>query len=116
MKPELLNRVDSIIVFNSLDKEKLYKIANILLENTKKVLKEEKGIDLTIDKEVVKHIVDITTEEGYGARPVRRMIEKTIVDPISKFILNDNLSDVEIRVEIKNDAIVFYDKNRRLYL
>jgi ATP-dependent Clp protease ATP-binding subunit ClpC len=89
-KPELLNRIDKIIVFDPLEKADLEKIAKIQLDIlTKKMA--GKGLTFHYDKSVIKELCEISYNKQYGARPLKRAIESEIEDKISAAILaSDN--------------------------
>ena len=88
-KPEFLNRIDEIVVFNRLSKDDLRKIVDIMISQLQEVVKD-KGISIKITDEVKDFIVEKGYDEKYGARPLRRVIQKYIEDEISDvFIMND---------------------------
>ena len=88
-KPEFLNRIDEIVVFNRLSKDNLRKIVDIMISQLQEVVKD-KGISIKITDEVKDFIVEKGYDEKYGARPLRRVIQKYIEDEISDiFIMND---------------------------
>ena len=88
-KPEFLNRIDEIVVFNKLSKDNLRKIVDIMISQLQEVVKD-KGISIKITDEVKDFIVEKGYDEKYGARPLRRVIQKYIEDEISDiFIMND---------------------------
>ena len=91
-KPELINRIDSIVIFDSLTKENIYEIANILLEKLTKRLAEQ-NIILKITGRAKMLICDKGYDEQYGARPLRRVIEKEINDVIAEKIINGQLTE-----------------------
>ena len=95
-RPEFLNRVDEIIVFNSLNKEQLLQIVDLMLNDTKKVLLE-KDISLQVSKEAKEYILEKGTNLKFGARPLRRAIQRYVEDEISEKIL---------RGEIKNGQTI----------
>ncbi len=85
-KPELLNRIDAIIFFHRLSQENVEAIAAIQLNDLTKRLAEQ-GIELTIEKPVVKEIAQIGYDPEFGARPLKRAIQHHIMVPISQFKL-----------------------------
>ncbi|MBU0759447.1 MAG: ATP-dependent Clp protease ATP-binding subunit [Candidatus Omnitrophica bacterium] len=106
-KPEFLNRIDDIIVFHGLTKEHLYKIVDIELAEVKNRLKEQ---DIVI--EVDKKVKDILIEKGFdpmfGARPLKRTIQKLLEDPLAEEIIAKNFEKSQpIKVTEKNGKIVF---------
>jgi len=86
-RPEFLNRVDDIIVFNTLSREHLTKIVTIQIDNVSKLLKDRK-----VKLEVTEAARDLIISEGYdpqfGARPMRRAIQRLIQDPLALKLIN----------------------------
>jgi len=85
--PEFLNRLDDIIVFHSLTKEQVGQIAELLLGRLRKRLREEHGINLVLADSARELLIEKGYDSKYGARPMRRTIERLIEDPISERIL-----------------------------
>ena len=92
MKPEFINRIDEIVVFTPLEKADVEKIADIMLKNLEKRL-EDHGITLEISDEAKAHLVDKGYDKEYGARPMRRTIQRQVEDKLSEEILKGNISD-----------------------
>ena len=92
MKPEFLNRIDEIVVFTPLEKPDVEKIADIMLKNLENRLKDH-GITLEISDEAKAHLVDKGYDKEYGARPMRRTIQRQVEDKLSEEILKGNISD-----------------------
>ena len=88
LRPEFINRVDEIITFRSLDVNDFEKIAHIMLTQLSEVL-EEKGIKLEYDDEVAKAVAVGSFSEKYGARNMRRYIQKNIEDRLAEKIISD---------------------------
>jgi ATP-dependent Clp protease ATP-binding subunit ClpC len=84
--PEFLNRVDDIVVFHSLTRAHLRLILEIELKDVAERL-AEKDIHLDIRRKVKEHLIDIGYDEKFGARPLRRTIQKEVMDPLSLEIL-----------------------------
>lgn len=85
-RPEFLNRVDDIILFSSLDKEQLKKIVDIRLKGINKLLKHRR-IEVTLTESAKAHLVEIGYDPTYGARPLKRVIQKDIQDTLAQEIL-----------------------------
>ncbi|NLN03486.1 MAG: ATP-dependent Clp protease ATP-binding subunit [Clostridiaceae bacterium] len=85
-RPEFLNRVDDVVVFNKLDKESLHRIARLMLEEVMENC-ESKNIELVIGDDVFDYLVKHGYDDKYGARPLRRLIQKTIEDELSEMYL-----------------------------
>ena len=91
-RPEFLNRIDEIIIFDSLNKEQLIQIVDLMLEDTKKALKN-KSISLEVSKDAKEYILEKGTDYKYGARPLRRAIQRYVEDILSEMILRRELLD-----------------------
>lgn len=89
-KPEFINRVDEIIVFHKLTENEISQIADIMLNDVVKRLKEQ-NIKLSIDITAKDFIIKKGTDSNYGARPLRRAIQNILEDKLAEEILNGNL-------------------------
>ena len=106
-RPEFLNRVDEIVIFDSLTKEQLLQIVDLLLENTKSAL-SNKNIAFSISEEAKHYLLDKGTDLKYGARPLRRAIQRFVEDELAEMILRSELLDGDkIYVDVANDELVF---------
>ena len=105
LRPEFLGRVDEIVVFNTLTKDNLVKIAEILINEFRAPLKD-KGIDLVVDEAVYDIIAEMSEDGGRGARDIRRSIRKSVEDQVAN-ILIDNADALikEISVKVDNGEI-----------
>ena len=102
-KPEFLNRLDEIIVFNSLKEVDIHKIIYIELAKLRDRIKEM-GYDIKIQKSAVEFVAKNGYDEKYGARPLNRAIQKYIEDPIADEILNGNFKEGEtINITLDKD-------------
>ena len=111
-RPEFLNRVDEIIVFNSLNKDELLQIVDLMLADTVKALKH-KDISFEISNEAKQFILEKGTNIKFGARPLRRAIQRYIEDEISEMILRSQIVDGQtIKVDLKDDVLSFDVKNQ----
>ncbi len=105
LRPEFINRIDEIITFRSLDKGDFVKIATIMMGQLKYHLLD-KGIKLIYDDTLLSHIAEKSYSEKYGARNMRRYIEKHIEDTLASLIIeNSNREIIGISLEVKNDDI-----------
>jgi ATP-dependent Clp protease ATP-binding subunit ClpC len=93
--PEFLNRIDDIILFNSLDEETIKKIIDVEINKLKKRL-EEKGYKINFDKSVVEKIFELNNQEEYGARPIKRIIQNLCEDFLSEEILKGTFSEKNV--------------------
>ena len=106
-RPEFLNRVDEIVVFDSLTKEQLLQIVDLLLKSTAKAL-ENKDIKLEVSNEAKNFVLEKGTDLKYGARPLRRAIQRYIEDEISDLILRQEVeSGQTIFVNFDGEKLVF---------
>jgi ATP-dependent Clp protease ATP-binding subunit ClpC len=102
--PEFLNRVDDMIVFHPLDREQIGRIVQIMLKDTRKRLAEEE-LTLTLTDAGTDFLVKHGYDEAYGARPLRRAIQRFIEDPLSeKILLGDFSRADEIEVDVSADG------------
>ena len=91
-RPEFLNRIDEIVAFDPLNKEQLLQIVDLMLNETSKVL-EEKDISLSVSDEAKDYLLTKGTDLKYGARPLRRAIQRYVEDEISDLILEGKLKN-----------------------
>ncbi|NIQ39562.1 MAG: ATP-dependent chaperone ClpB [Proteobacteria bacterium] len=106
-RPEFLNRVDDIVVFRTLTEEHLEAIVDIQVDRLRKRL-EDRHLSLEISKEVRKHLARVGYDPVYGARPLKRAIQRELENPIAKEILKGTVRDrSRVRAEMKNEKIVF---------
>lgn len=106
-EPEFLNRIDVITVFNPLSQEQLAYIAKNLITNLSNRL-NKKGLNIKLTEEAVKYLIDKGMSVEYGARPLRRIIEQEIEDPIAEALINGYI--------IEGDTIIIYLNSNSLCL
>ena len=104
-RPEFINRIDEIIVFHPLTEENLSAIVNLLLKDVEKKL-EHFNVSLEISDSAKKLLIKDGTDIEYGARPLKRVIQKEIEDPVANLILEDGLEG-KLVLQINTD-----DKNK----
>ena len=109
-RPEFLNRVDDVIIFQSLDEEELSRIVDIQLERLKKRLAQQQ---LTLDVDVAAK--KLLAKEGYdpqfGARPLKRAVQERILNPLSMKLLEGEFKPGDrIKVTAKDGELVFQRK------
>ena len=110
MKPELINRIDEIIFFHRLGKEDLEKIADIMFSALGKRL-EEHNVSVSVDKAATDLIVSEGYNEEYGARPLRRTIQRLVEDRLSEMILAGTITDGDsVNVTVKDGELSFEKK------
>ena len=111
-RPEFLNRVDEIVVFNSLSKNELLKIVELMLMDTKKAL-SEKNISMDVSEKAKEILISKGTDLKYGARPLRRAIQHNIEDELSEMILRKELEDGEkVLIDINDEGNFTFSKNK----
>lgn len=112
--PEFLNRLDDIIMFNSLDKDAIKEITKILLDETRERLKNL-GIEINYNKRVVDLLSEGGFSKEYGARPLERHITNKIDNQLAEEILEGKLSkDMKINLTVKEGKINFANKKEKI--
>ena len=108
-RPEFLNRIDEIVVFDSLTTDELLKIIDLMLEDTKKAL-NDKDIKLEISDSAKHYILDKGTNIKFGARPLRRAIQRYVEDEIAEKILRGEIFDGQtIKIDINDNNELSFD-------
>lgn len=106
-RPEFLNRIDEIIIFDSLNKEQLLQIVDLMLKDTKKAL-QNKNISLEVSTQAKEYILEKGTDYKYGARPLRRAIQRYIEDVLSEMILRGELLEGKhVNVDFIDNDLTF---------
>ena len=106
-RPEFLNRVDEIVVFNSLNENELIQIVDLMLNDTIKAL-GDKNISMHISEEAKKYLLKQGTDLKFGARPLRRAIQRYIEDELSDMILKQELKNGQIiEINVTEDKLKF---------
>lgn len=107
--PEFLNRIDDLIVFHQLGKEEIVKIVEVVASDLMGRLKAQ-NIEVEITNDVKVFIAEKGYDENYGARPLRRAIQKYLEDPLSEEILNANINEgakIKTKMNKEKDEIIF---------
>ena len=105
-KPEFLNRIDEIVIFESLTKTYIEKIVEIQLARTQKLLAEHK-LTLFVDSKAKKYLVEKGYDEEYGARPLKRLIQREIENVLSNKLISDEIVEGDlVDITAKNDALL----------
>ncbi|MEG1612795.1 MAG: ATP-dependent Clp protease ATP-binding subunit [Clostridia bacterium] len=112
MKPEFINRIDEIIVFCPLEKDDIDKIATIMIKNLENRL-AERDIKIEVSKEAKAYLVDKGYDKEYGARPLRRTIQRQVEDRLSEEILKNtvNLGDT-VDISLENNELTFKNRSK----
>ncbi|MGE5140162.1 MAG: hypothetical protein ACM3JD_11920 [Rudaea sp.] len=106
-RPEFLNRVDDIIVFHALDLDDLKRIVQIQLEQVSKRL-AERNITIELSDPAKELLVREGYDPTYGARPLKRTIQRRVLDPLALEVLNGRIRDGDhVVVEVENGQLVF---------
>jgi len=106
-RPEFLNRVDEIIIFHRLDEEQLKKIVDIQLQGLRARL-AERHIELTLTDAVREHLVRVGYDPAFGARPLKRAIQKEIETPLARKLVAGEIRDGQsVHVGLRNQQLTF---------
>jgi len=108
--PEFLNRIDEFVVFHPLDKIHLFEIIDILLKELNQRL-AERDVQMEIGEDVKQWLIDEGYQPQYGARPMRRTIQKLLGDPLSEELIKGRFKDVQkIKVVLRDNAPFFIEE------
>lgn len=106
-RPEFLNRVDEIVIFNQLSENELMQIVELMLNDTRKAL-SDKNITMNITDDAKKFLLRKGTDIKYGARPLRRAIQRYLEDELSDMILKSELQNgMTVNVDYSEDKLQF---------
>ena len=106
-RPEFLNRIDEIIVFHALGREHLREIVDIQLKNVRNRLADRK-IDLEVSTAAKDVLADAGFDPVYGARPLRRTIQRMLLDPLAQHVLSGDFPQgTKVRVDAENGELIF---------
>ena len=106
-RPEFLNRVDEIILFHRLKREHMGRIVDIQLDRLAKLL-EDRKIALTLEPKAREWLADKGYDPAYGARPLKRVIQKSVQDPLAELILSGKIRDGEkVKISAGRDGLTF---------
>jgi len=112
IRPEFLNRVDEIIMFQPLTKEEIMDVVKLQLGIVEKML-EKNNIRLSATDKAIEYIGNIGFDPQYGARPIKRVLQKQVLNELSKMILQGKVDkDSEIVVDVKDGRLVFENKEQ----
>ncbi len=106
-RPEFLNRIDEVVIFDQLTREELFDICSLMLSDLAEIL-NEKGITLTFTDGIKNHIIDAGYDEKFGARPMRRVIHKELETRLAEMIITDEIKEGDtVNIDFCNDNVVF---------
>ncbi|HPF64927.1 ATP-dependent chaperone ClpB [Lentimicrobium sp.] len=109
IRPEFLNRIDELIMFRPLSAAEISGVVRLMLTNLVKVLKKN-DINLTFTDKAVQHIAIMGFDPQYGARPVKRVIQREVMNALSKKILSGEVSkDANITLDYDNNKLEFHN-------
>ena len=109
--PEFINRVDEIVVFHQLEKEQLVKITGMLITELNRQLLDNHDFIIEVSDEVVEWLIANNFQHSYGARPMRRAVQKNIEDPLSEEILKGRFKDVKkLKIILQNGIPAFVEE------
>jgi len=111
-RPEFLNRVDETIIFKALTKEQLVKIVDIQIRNLRKRL-EEKNMNIELSDKAKEFIANVSYDPVYGARPLKRTIQKYIQDPLANKLLKGEFNEGDnISIDLGSDKKLNFNKKK----
>ena len=106
-RPEFLNRVDEIVIFEQLNPEQLIQIVDLMLEDTRKAL-ADKDITMVVSEPAKKFLLEKGTDIKYGARPLRRAIQRYLEDELSEKILRKELLNSQtVTIDLEANQLTF---------
>jgi ATP-dependent Clp protease ATP-binding subunit ClpB len=107
LKPEFLNRVDELVVFHSLSMDNIKKIVDLQMTRVKRQL-AERDLSITLTESAKNYLAEVGYDVSLGARPLKRIIHKEILDRLAIFLLEDKFqaNDV-VQVDFKGGKIAF---------
>ncbi|MER5833012.1 ATP-dependent Clp protease ATP-binding subunit [Streptomyces sp. NPDC002130] len=106
-RPEFLNRIDEIVVFRQLTTEQLRRITNLLLDRTRSLV-QNKGITVTFTDRAVEWLAERGYQPEYGARPLRRTIQREVDNELSRLLLDGRVSENgRVTVDVRDGALAF---------
>ena len=105
-RPEFLNRLDEIILFNRLGRNEMKRIVDIQLQYLERLLAERK-ISLEVDEDAKAWLADTGYDPVYGARPLKRVIQRQLQNPLAKMLLAGALKDGEtVQVSVQDGQLI----------
>jgi len=116
LPPEFLNRLDDIILFNRLDRSHMRQIVDLNLENLNKLLLEKK-ISLDVDDQAREWLADEGFDPAYGARPLKRIVQRFLVNVLATNILDSSISEgdlVSVSLAPEGDRLILTSRGKKL--
>lgn len=112
--PEFLNRIDDVVIFNSLEKHHIFQIIDILMKGVMKRL-NNLGFSLELTEDAKTFLSDKGYDQQFGARPLHRAIQKYLEDPLAEEILNMNIKEGDVLtadLDKENQKLIFTFKSK----
>lgn len=107
-RPEFLNRIDDIVIFDRINKENMLQIVRVQLGRLLANLEENKGIHLAIDESVQNMLIEQGYNPAFGARPLKRLIQTQILDPLALELINGKVRENHhVTAMVRNNKVVF---------
>lgn len=107
IRPEFLNRIDETIVFTPLDRDEVKHIVKLQFKSIKKMLSKNE-IDIDLSDDAVNYLGNLGFDPQFGARPIKRVLQKKVLNELSKQILSENITaQQKILVDIEDEVLVF---------
>lgn len=108
IRPEFLNRIDEIIMFTPLNRAEIEKIVYLQINTIRRMLSESAGIELEITPAAVSYLADEGFDPEFGARPVKRAIQRLVLNQLSKDILAQKVDRTKpITIDVQDDMLIF---------
>jgi len=106
-RPEFLNRIDEVIIFHSLGMEELMRIVDIQLQHLGALL-DDRDITIEVTRDAKRHLVEEGYDPVYGARPLKRVIQRRLQDPLALKLLEGDFEEGDrISVDVRAGKFVF---------
>jgi ATP-dependent Clp protease ATP-binding subunit ClpB len=107
IRPEFLNRIDEIIMFKPLSRDEIHGIVKLQFEQVRKMLNKN-GIELQISDKAVRLLAEMGYDPQFGARPLKRVIQREVLNELSKMILAGKVNvEKPIRIDVENENFIF---------
>jgi ATP-dependent Clp protease ATP-binding subunit ClpB len=107
-RPEFLNRIDEIVIFNYLGRKEIRKIVDLELKKVEERLSRLKNIKITFSKDLKEHLAEKGFDPNLGARPLRRVIQRILLNPLSLKIITGEIKDgSRVNIDFKEGEVVF---------
>jgi ATP-dependent Clp protease ATP-binding subunit ClpB len=110
IRPEFLNRIDEIIMFKPLDEDEIKEIVRLQIQLLERKL-AKRQVKISVSEPAIAHISNIGYDPQFGARPIKRLIQKSILNQLSKMILSGEINtESEVYIDLENNNLVYRNK------